>query len=242
MSPLHSERRRRPTGALQSMDGHEHGPSDPEAPNSGDSNGPLFEPAAGLYRVAWIAYLVLAIIALVWIGIREHGIGTALLWSEGLVGPAIARSLAIDVGLGLASAAVLVLLWEVAERTAPGAAEVGQQLRSMLSALTPSEAVSLAVLSGVSEELFFRGAVQSSWGGVGGLIGATALFAVLHGGPGKQFRWWTLFAAVSGGLMGSWVLVRGTLTAALVTHVAVNGFQLLRAARRNARRAAGLNR
>ncbi len=209
------------------------GSPDEQGRSSRDPNAEGPELAPGLYRVAWIVYLVLATIALVWIGIREQGIGLDLLWSEGLAGQAIARSLATDCLLGLASAAVIVLGWELAERRSAAAAKVGSQLRSMLSGLTPSEAVGLALLSGVSEELFFRGAVQGSWQGVWGLLGATGLFAVLHGGPGKHFRWWTLFAAFAGALMGTWFLVRGNLTAPLVTHVLVNGFQLLRTARKS---------
>lgn len=184
-----------------------------------------------LYQTAWVFYLGLAAIALVWIGIRDQGISTALLWQQGLEGSEILRSLALDLTLGVLSAAAIVGAWETCERLSEAAAEVGVQLRAMLAGLTVSEALGLALFSGIGEELFFRGALQGSFPGWQGWLVATVLFALLHGGPGKHFRWWTLFAALAGGVMGAWLMLRGNLTAPLTTHVAVNGFQLLRAAR-----------
>ena len=188
-------------------------------------------PGSDLYRMAWSFYLILAVVAVIWIGVREHGISTALLWEPGISISEAIRSLCVDLGIGLLSAVAIVGVWEVCERQFSAAAEVGAQLRTMLSGLTPGEAIGLALLSGTGEELFFRGALQGSFPGWGGWVGATALFAALHGGPGKHFRWWTLFAGVAGGIMGFWFLARGNLVAPLTTHIGVNGFQLLRAAR-----------
>ena len=89
---------------------------------------------------------------------------------------------------------LLLGLWWMGERVSPLARQLEEQLAAVLGPLTAAEAVSLAVLSGFAEELFFRGAVQGQWG----WLAATVLFAVLHTGPGRAFRVWTLFAVVAG--------------------------------------------
>jgi membrane protease YdiL (CAAX protease family) len=68
--------------------------------------------------------------------------------------------------------------------------------------------------------------VQSAWG----WIPATALFALLHSGPGPAFRLWTLFALVAGLLFAALVLWRGNLLPAVVGHVVVNAINLSRLA------------
>jgi membrane protease YdiL (CAAX protease family) len=91
-----------------------------------------------------------------------------------------------------------------------------------------SEVVALALLSGFAEELFFRGAVQGSWG----WLPATVLFALLHTGPGPAFRLWTLFAAVAGLVLGALMIWRGNLLAPVVAHGLLNGINLGRLVRR----------
>jgi membrane protease YdiL (CAAX protease family) len=86
------------------------------------------------------------------------------------------------------------------------------------------EVVGLALLSGFSEELFFRGAVQLSWG----YLPATLLFAVLHTGRGREFRVWTGAALLSGLVLGGLVLWRGDLLAAMTAHAVVNAVGLER--------------
>jgi len=96
-----------------------------------------------------------------------------------------------------------------------------------LGPLQPGEAVALAVLSGFAEELFFRGAVQGAFG----WLPATLAFAVLHSGPGKAFRLWTLFAAVAGLVFAGLTVWRGNLLAPIVGHFLVNAVNLGRLAR-----------
>ncbi len=96
----------------------------------------------------------------------------------------------------------------------------------MLGPLTASEAFGLALLSGFAEELFFRGAVQGQWG----FVPATILFALLHSGPGRAFRFWTLFAALAGLLFGGLMVWRGNLLAPVLGHFLVNGVNLRRLA------------
>jgi membrane protease YdiL (CAAX protease family) len=97
----------------------------------------------------------------------------------------------------------------------------------MLGPLGTGEVIGLALLSGFSEELFFRGAVQGAWG----WFPATVLFALLHAGPGTTFKVWTAFAGIAGLTMAGLMIWRGNLLAPVVTHVLVNAVNLGRLSR-----------
>ena len=58
------------------------------------------------------------------------------------------------------------------------------------------------------------------------------LFGLLHSGPGKAFRLWTLFAVVAGALLGGLMVWRGNLLGPVVGHVLVNAVNLRRLAGR----------
>lgn len=132
-----------------------------------------------------------------------------------------------DLFLGLVAGSGLILIWLGAKRVLPTAKLLEIELADLLGPMKTSEIIALALLSGFAEELFFRGAVQGSWG----WIPATALFALLHAGPGASYRIWTGFAALAG-LTLAWLMIwRGNLLAPVVTHVLVNGINLKRLAR-----------
>ena len=103
-------------------------------------------------------------------------------------------------------------------------------LGELLGGITAPQAIALAALSGFAEELFFRGAVQ----GAVGWLAASLLFALLHSGPGRELRLWTLFALCAGLLFGALMLWRGNLLAPVLAHFVVNAVNLyrLRGARR----------
>jgi len=169
-----------------------------------------------LYRLAWSFYLVLAIAAVVWIGLREGTIPLALfLRLDGWW---------FDLGLGVASGLLLLGLWHLGLRFLPLAGALEGHLTEVLGPLPRDEALALALLSGFAEELFFRGAMQGSLG----FLAASVLFALLHTGPGPAFRLWTLFAAVAGLAFGALMLWRGNLLAPVVAHALVNGVNLVR--------------
>ena len=166
-------------------------------------------PGALLRWGSWL-YLGLAIAAILWLGAREGAIRLALFFDP--------ASWPADLGAGAAAAAILLGLWHLARTLLPSARALERSLAETLGPLTAAEVVTLALLSGFSEELFFRGAVQSEWG----IVPATALFAVLHMGPGKEYRIWTLFALVAGAVLGGLALWRGSLLAPALAHVAIN--------------------
>ena len=167
-------------------------------------------------RWAAVLYLVLAVGAVVWLGLRDGAISASLFIRS--------ETALSDLGLGVAAGALLVGGWQLGVWLLPTARRLERLVAETLGPLGTSEALVLAVLSGFAEELFFRGAVLSQWG----LLPATLLFAILHLGPGREFWLWTLFALIAGLLLGALVLWRGTLLAAVVAHVSVNAIGLLR--------------
>jgi membrane protease YdiL (CAAX protease family) len=186
-------------------------PSSPSAPGF---------PPGRLYRFAWGLYLALALAGALWIGLRRGVIPLSL-----FVDPA---RWWLDLALGLGAGGVLLGAWWGAERTFPLAKELEARLGEALGIITPAEAIALALLSGFAEELFFRGALQ----GTVGWAAATVLFGLLHSGPGKAFRLWTLFAVVAGALLGGLMAWRGNLLGPIVGHMLVNGVNLRRLAGR----------
>jgi uncharacterized protein len=172
-----------------------------------------------IYRFGWAFYLLLSIAGLVWIGVRDRGVALSHFLEP--------RDWAFDLGLGLGSALALALVWEIAHRLAPAAQRLSRELAAAIGPIPPHEAMALALLSGLGEELFFRGALQGSIG----LWWATAIFAMLHTGPGRVFRVWTLLAAAAGLGLGALVLWREQLLAAIVAHAAFNAVGLLRLSR-----------
>lgn len=161
-----------------------------------------------------------------WIGSREGVIPLGLFVDPG--------GWWIDLALGVGAGAVLLGVWWLLARRFAAGRELERKIAEVLGPLGVDQAIALAFLSGVAEELFFRGAVQGSWG----WAWATVLFAVLHTGPGLSFRLWTLFAVVAGALFGGLMLWRGNLLAPVVAHFLVNAVNLSRLAREARRRRA----
>jgi membrane protease YdiL (CAAX protease family) len=172
-----------------------------------------------LYRLAWSLYLGMAVAGALWIGIRRGVIPVSLFFDV--------RLWWLDLLLGIGAALLLLGFWKGAERLMPMARELDRQLMAALGPLEPAEVIGLAVLSGFAEELFFRGAVQGAFG----WLPATLAFAVLHSGPGRAFRLWTVFAGLAGLLFAGLVVWRGNLLAPIVGHFLVNAINLRRLSR-----------
>ena len=177
-------------------------------------------PPPSLYKTAWGLYLVLAILGVLWLG-GQHGALTLEIFL-------VPRALHIDLAWGLGAGGALLAAWWLASKIIPGLRRLEDELSTMLDGLDSSEAVALALISGFAEELFFRGAMQQSWG----FWPTVLLFGLLHTGPKRAFLWWTAFATGAGAFFGWIVLERGTLLPAIVAHIIVNGVNLWRLARR----------
>ncbi len=182
--------------------------------------------AARIYQSAWAIYLLLAIAGAIWMGIsrRDEG-GLALsIFVDRETWP-------LDLAWGAAAGVGLLGVWLGGSRLLPLARDLERTLAELLGGLAVSEALALALISGFAEEVFFRGAVQGAWG----IVPATIAFALLHGGPGRPFLLWTLFALVAGAAFGGLLLARGNLLAPITAHVLVNAVNLRRLALQGAR-------
>ncbi|MGB3563468.1 MAG: type II CAAX endopeptidase family protein [Thermoanaerobaculia bacterium] len=166
--------------------------------------------------MAWAFYLILAISGVVWIGWRDGSVRLGHFFNP--------ETWWVDTATGVGAAGLLLALWEAGRRIFPTARQLEHRLAELLGPIDLSEVVALALLSGFAEELFFRGAVQGSWG----WLPATVLFALLHTGPGPAFRLWTLFAAVAGMVLAALMIWRGNLLAPVVAHGLLNGINLAR--------------
>lgn len=176
-------------------------------------------PPGSFLRWAAGLYLVLASSGVLWLGAQKGTISLGLFISpEGWLA---------DLGLGLAAAALLIAVWQAGVHFLRSARELERAVLELLGPLEQSEVVTLALLSGFAEELFFRGALQGEFG----WLAAAVLFGLLHIGPGKAFRLWTLFALIAGFLLGVLVVWRGALLAPIIAHVVVNGVGLFRISR-----------
>jgi membrane protease YdiL (CAAX protease family) len=108
--------------------------------------------------------------------------------------------------------------------------------RSVLGPLELHEVVRLALLSGVSEEMLFRGATQpllvhALRSEALGLLAASAVFALVHFPPRRELWPWPPFAFALGLFFGYVTLASGNLLPAVVCHAAINAVNLRRITR-----------
>ena len=108
-----------------------------------------------LYRMAWTFYLILALAGVIWIGWRRGTIPLGLFLDS--------RGWWIDLAARLTAGAALLAVWSGAARLLPAARSLETEISAVLGPLAPSEAVALAVFSGIAEELFFHGGIQGAF-------------------------------------------------------------------------------
>jgi membrane protease YdiL (CAAX protease family) len=103
---------------------------------------------------------------------------------------------------------------------------VGEELALGLAAIVGRrsvvECIALALVSGVAEEAFFRGALQPRVG----WVAASLIFGVVHFVPRRELLPWTVFAIAAGFLLGGLFEATGNLVAPVVAHVAINAVNL----------------
>ncbi len=183
-----------------------------------EDEAPVIGSPSQFYRRAWLFYLILASLGVFWIGAHFNRIPRELFWNP--------QTFGLDLAWGLGAGLALVGLWRLGRRFATPFVALEAQIKTLIGPLDPAEALALALLSGFSEELLFRGAMQSSWG----WPWAVVVFALLHTGPGRAFRVWTAFALLAGVVFSLLTLDRGNIFSAIVAHVVINALQLRRLA------------
>jgi uncharacterized protein len=168
--------------------------------------------ALGLGRVSGF-YLVLGAVG---VGVLAIDGGLGLLLPQGLAGWLAGG------GLGLGVGVILVWLSRLLTSRFVWASGLAQELRSVVGELGRSEALIVALLSGVGEEVLFRGVLQP----LVGLWLSAAVFGALHLGPSRRFWPWALMAFVAGLIFGGMFVATGCLLAPVVAHATVNFLNL----------------
>ncbi|MCH9650863.1 MAG: CPBP family intramembrane metalloprotease [Deltaproteobacteria bacterium] len=197
---------------------------------SSEESGLRRTPPGQLYRIAWFFYLVIAVAAVFWLGLDPKAAPQCNGSAPCLDLFVNRESWPLHLGVGVLGALAVVSLWEMTKRALPLAKAMDEQLMHLVGPLTPSEAAAIALLSGFSEEFFFRGAVQGSLG----WLFATIAFALLHTGPSNALRLWSLYAAAAGLLFSGLTLWTGNLLAPITAHILINGIGLWRMSRQSA--------
>ena len=142
-------------------------------------------------------------------GAGEPFLGLALpTWGLALAG----------IGIGL----VIVGVVHVGLRAVPGVDRAAKEMAGLLGPLELRDALILAGMSGVAEELLFRGAL---WPHLG-MWGTSLLFGLVHVIPRKQLWAYPLFAAAAGLLLGILRDASGSVLPPILAHVTVNALNL----------------
>ena len=100
---------------------------------------------------------------------------------------------------------------------------LASELAQRLGPLSIFDVAYLALLSGIAEELLFRGALQPQVG----YVLASLVFGLVHFVPDRRFLPWTASAVLMGFVLGGLLELTGSVVAPIVAHVLVNFFNLL---------------
>lgn len=130
--------------------------------------------------------------------------------------------MAISAVVGALTGGVVVGLSRWGEATSASLRRMAATLAEMIGPLRMHEVAALAVVSGVAEEILFRGVLLEWWGP----FASTLVFAVLHIAPQRELLLWPVFAAAAGGLFAALTIASGDVTAAIVAHMTINYFNL----------------
>jgi membrane protease YdiL (CAAX protease family) len=156
-------------------------------------------------------YSGMAAVSLAWLGFRQR-----LHWALFLNGSS--RHLVLDCLIGMGLALGLILLSRFASRNFRWAQLLEAEFRRVLSPLSAGQIVFLGAYSGLAEELFFRGTLQSD----AGLTLGSLLFGAAHLVPRKKLLPWSLYATLVGFLFGAIFQLRQTLLPVILAHALLN--------------------
>lgn len=172
-------------------------------------------------------YCVLLVLALVWIFFQGR-----LSWELFFDTRVEAIPRVILLTLGASSSMVALSLY--CSRNFVWAQQLEEEFAKFLVPLKLWEIAALGFLSGVAEEIFFRGALQSAVG----LIPASLAFGLAHFIPRHPFWNWALYAAFIGFLLGCLFELTHHLLPVIVAHALTNFVLIVILNRRHALEAA----
>jgi len=155
-----------------------------------------------------------------WVWTTGLGMSARQLWMP--------RNLALEIAVGLGAGLVLVVVTPWATAGLRSLRELEREFGWILGQQRAWECVYLAILSGVAEEFFFRGAMlhaMKPWM-------ALVVFACLHWPINAQWRAWPFTALLAGTVLTAEQMWTGTLIAPTLTHVMANAVNMLRITRK----------
>jgi len=207
---------------------------DPERPEAGEAPGPDGRPSAdrpdrAASGAAPPPSLPLGLV------VAFYGalLGVAWIWREWVDGvppfraadaaPGALGGWPVHLLLGAVAGVALAYASRAWSERSEAGARLSRELARLLGRVSAGRAVALALLSGVAEEAFFRGALQPQVG----IWLASAIFGLAHWGPTPALRPWALYAALAGLGFGALFELTGSLTAPAAAHVATNALNLV---------------
>ncbi len=160
---------------------------------------------ARIMRIAWMLYLPMMASALFMPAQGGFRVPSPALLGQGL-------------GAALVLGALVVGFSRWASRHTAWGRALRAEFQGFLAGLDTRQVVVLALLSGLGEEILFRGVLQP-WLG---WVWASLLFGLLHA-PIRRTLWpWSLFALAMGFLLAGLTEWSGTLWPAIVLHFMIN--------------------
>lgn len=182
------------------------------------------KPGWRLVRLASLFYGAMLLAAALW---RVGWFGEPLFYASDVAATQGVDWLS-DLAVGLLAAALVVFVsWHFTLRTRSGTA-LARALAEAIGPVSIPQGLLLAVISGICEEAFFRGALQPR----AGLLLASILFGLAHFVPRRELVPWSAFSLASGLLLGGLFELTGNLLAPIAAHVGVNAVNLPLLARR----------
>lgn len=127
-------------------------------------------------------------------------------------------------GLGIGAGLAMALASQLVVKLFSFAKSLEQEFGWLLGNQSYGEIFILAMLSGVAEEILFRGAMQQ-WVGP---IFATFIFALAHPPFNQRLMMWPVFALLVGAVLALECELTKSLIAPILTHAIVNFVNLLR--------------
>lgn len=92
------------------------------------------------------------------------------------------------------------------------------QFKMILGPLSKNEIFVFAIMSGIVEEMAFRGLIQQETN----IFIASLVFGLLHIGQKKNFFIWTIQAIIIGFVFGFTFMLTGNLLSAIIAHFYIN--------------------
>ncbi len=171
-----------------------------------------------LVRLAVPFYLAMAALAWIW---RDLVRGESVFAAEGFEAATVWPP-GDAIGAGLLLGLIVVAGSAAWTRLLPSGRAVSRFLGQAIGRVTLAQSTVLAIVSGLGEEMLFRGALQPEVG----LVVASLLFGLMHLVPRWPIALWSLYAVAIGFVFG-WVFeTTGSLWAPVIAHAVVNGINL----------------